>query len=102
MIHPDCECEHCGNEPQSPKPFSRAAEWEVFSVTVLNHVQNYTVPQYGDYPDDQVTGWTVEDCIKNIAKYANRFGKQQRKGQERLDLMKIAHYACLAYNKARE
>jgi hypothetical protein len=71
-----------------------------FAMTVLSHIEHYTVPQYGDFPNDQVTPWTSGDCKKQIAKYVARFGSNQRGCEDEMrDLLKIAHYAALAYNK---
>jgi hypothetical protein len=71
-----------------------------FANTVQKHIDEYTVPQFGDAPDDQVEQWSAEDCVKQIGKYAARFGKNQRGSTEQLrDMLKIAHYANLAYEK---
>lgn len=93
----------------TPVPFkptkastNRGAEWEEFSNTVLAHIENYTTKQYGDAPNDTVQTMTAEDCIKQVKKYAQRFGNNQRPGQDLLDMLKIAHYACLAHSKMKE
>jgi hypothetical protein len=79
---------------------NRGEEWEDFSGVVEMHIENYTVKQYGDSPDDQVEGWTAGECMKAISKYANRFATQRRGRLETLrDLVKIAHFACIAYQK---
>jgi hypothetical protein len=67
--------------------------------TVIPHIEQYTIPQYGDAPDDPVEEWTAQDCVRAIAKYAARFGKNSRDGQDGLDLIKIAHFAQLAFIK---
>jgi len=78
----------------------RGLNWERFSALVLEHVERYTVPQFGDAPNDQVEAWTAEDCIKAVRKYYERFGRGQRGKKEQLrDMLKIAHYASLAYEK---
>jgi hypothetical protein len=79
---------------------NRGSEWLEFSDKVLFHVDKYTVNQYGDAPDDEVEQWTPEDCVRSIAKYIARFGKNQRglEDQKR-DMLKIAHFACFTYNK---
>ncbi len=78
----------------------RGKQWEKFSNLVLAHIEDYTVPQYGDLPDDQVENWTAEQCIESIQRYVNRFHRNARGPSERLrDLKKIAHYACLSYDK---
>ncbi len=79
---------------------NRGEQWDIFADKVLEHIENYTVPQYGDDPDDQVEGWTAEQCIESIQRYINRFHRNARGPEERLrDMKKIAHYACLAYDK---
>lgn len=84
------------------KPTSnRGQEWNKFSGDVLRHIEEYTIPQWGDKPHDQLsTDWTEADCMLAIKKYANRQGKNSRGPQEdQRDLLKIAHYACVAWHK---
>lgn len=81
---------------------NRGAEWEEFSNMVSDHIENYTTKQYGDAPNDNVQDMTAEDCIKQVMKYSKRFGNNQRSGQDLLDMLKIAHYACLAHSKMKE
>lgn len=69
---------------------------------MIKHIDEYTVPQYGDAPNDSIEYWLAIDCVKNIEKYVKRFGKNQRKGQAKLDMLKIIHYAQLAYDKIEE
>lgn len=80
-------------------PETREQEWIEFSESVRKHCVEYTVPQYGDKGKDQVTDWSIEDLITQIKKYCHRYGNNARAGQEHLDFMKIAHYACMAYWK---
>ena len=80
----------------------RTLDWLHFAETVAEHIEHYTVPQYGDAPDDQVEGWTAEHCVNQLHKYASRFGSNKREGQDALDLLKIAHYAQLAYDKLKK
>ena len=80
----------------------RAVEWELFSVEVSDHVENYTVPQYGDKGEDNCTEFTEADFITQIKKYANRMGRNIREGQEQLDLLKIAHYCAMLWTKREE
>lgn len=89
------------NEEGAPeKRSSRALMWDVFAEEVFNHIEGYTVPQYGDFPDDNVATWTPEQCVTQIEKYCKRFGSNARGEQEtNLDLIKIAHYAQLAWAK---
>lgn len=80
----------------------RTKDWNAFAAKVADHIENYTVPQYGDAPNDNVESWSAQDCIAQVQKYAARFGNNQRTGQEELDLMKIAHYAQLALGKLKQ
>ena len=78
----------------------RGRNWMTFALKVANHVENYAVPQFGDQPNDHIEGWSAEDCIKQIEKYVDRFGRNQRGSVEQLrDMLKIAHYAELAHEK---
>lgn len=74
-------------------------KWIMFSGAVEDHIENYVVPQYGDEPDDIAAGYSAEDCIKQVQKYAARFGRNSRSGQQKLDLYKMAHYLQMAANK---
>lgn len=82
------------------KPISkRGKDWLRFSAMVLDHIEQYTVPQYGDRGEDQVTNWSGEECLKAVDKYRARSGKNIRPGQEMLDLLKMAHFIQLAFDK---
>lgn len=83
-------------------PKTREEEWNEFSSYVRKHLVNYTVPQYGDKGFDQVTEWDAKDLIVQISKYCKRFGTNSRPGQQELDLLKVAHYACMCYYKLKE
>lgn len=72
---------------------------EGFSDAVLRHIDTYTVPQYGDYPDDNAADYTILECLWQIRKYATRYGRNQRPGQNAVDMIKIGHYAGLALSK---
>lgn len=76
----------------------RGQNWMQFAVQVQEHIDTYTVPQYGDEGDDLASGYTAEDCVKQANKYLARFGKNSREGQERLDLKKAAHYLQMAHD----
>lgn len=81
-----------------PEPSLRGREWIEFATTMLEHIERYTVPQYGDRGEDLASEYTAEDCIKQVNKYLKRFGKNQRPGQQRLDLLKMAHYIQMAHD----
>lgn len=77
-------------------------DWQDFATKVANHIENYTVPQYGDKGNEEADSYTVEDCLMQINRYKVRNGKNSRPGQDKLDLIKIAHYAQMAYTKLEE
>jgi hypothetical protein len=81
----------------------RGNNWVEFATHVHAHVDLYTVPQFGDFPDDNIEKMSAEDCIKQIRKYVERFGKNQRGHEDQLmDMMKIAHFANFAWEKLRK
>ena len=77
----------------------RGAEWVVFASEVLAHIEEYTVPQYGDAGVDAASDYTAADFVRQIQKYAARHGRNARVGQDRLDALKVAHYAQMLANK---
>lgn len=72
---------------------------EQFHGAMISHIEFYTVGQYKDYPEDEATHYSVADCIFNIRRYSRRYGTSARTGEERLDMLKIAHYAAIAAMK---
>jgi hypothetical protein len=79
---------------------NRLKEWREFSKIMEDHVENYTVAQYGDYPTDELSSWNSQKCIDCIARYTQRHGRNIRgKESDLQDKKKIAHYACVAYMK---
>lgn len=89
-------------EEQFPEPSKRAYDWREFALKVEGHIEDYTVPQYGDKGSDQCTEFTRQDFETQIKKYANRMGKNSRPGQDRLDLLKICHYAQMLHDLIEE
>lgn len=82
-----------------PRVSKRAAAWREFAAVVEKHIEEYTVPQYGDEGEDQVTEFGAMDCLVQLKKYANRYGRNVRTGQEELDFVKMAHYVQLLARK---
>ena len=81
----------------------RLNEWVWFFSLVRRHIQEYVIPQWGDTPDDPVSGWSAEKCMQEVQKYAHRFGRGVRgKEEEERDLLKIAHYTAIIYGKLKE
>lgn len=78
----------------------RLDEWFGFAHAVDDHIQSYTIPQYGDYPNDQLTTTSNECIIHDMKRYLNRFNKGQRGHKEAMrDMLKIAQYAGVLYNR---
>ena len=83
--------------------FSRVKQWENFSDKVIKHIEEYTLPQYGDSDVDQIDGFSVEDCWKNVQRYFNRRNSNARGTiEQKRDLLKIAHYMCFILSKYEE
>ena len=89
-------------ENNEPHVSVRGLEWLTFSDSVMEHVEKYTVPQYGDKGEDNVSEWSAEECFKQVEKYLKRRKTNQRSGQNRLDILKAAHYLCLAEAKLQD
>jgi hypothetical protein len=86
--------------PNNPHMSYRENEWHNFSTIVSGHIANYTIPQYGDGPDDEVGHWDAAQCMDAISKYVKRYQIMRRGRLETLrDLAKIAHFACLTMGK---
>ncbi len=79
---------------------NRALMWELFNYDVADHIATYTVPQYGDAPDDNATSFTEADIKANLSRYVARIGTGARGEEEAIrDLFKIADYACILWSK---
>ena len=77
----------------------RGDDWLEFSRQVKRHIENYTVPQYGDKGMDICTHYTAEECLTQAKKYIERYGRNSREGQQELDFLKMAHFIQMAYEK---
>jgi isochorismate hydrolase len=63
-----------------------------------NHIESYTVPQYGDYPNDQLTDMTQAEIKHDMQRYLNRMGRSSRgKEDAKRDMLKLMHYASEMY-----
>lgn len=77
----------------------RGKQWLDFAQAVSEHIEKYTVPQYGDEGEDIITEQTAEYCIDHAKRYLARFGRSSRPNNELLDLKKAAHYLQMAHDK---
>jgi hypothetical protein len=74
-----------------------------FSEKVLDHIENYVVPQYGDLPDKFLEIMTEDDMIHDVERYIRRMKSNVRGVSEsKRDLLKIAHYMNLIFLKRVE
>ena len=79
---------------------TKTEEWADFAVKVQEHIREYVVPQYGDYPDDMIDDWDVKSIKDQLVRYIARIGVGIRGDEEaKRDALKIAHYACYLYKK---
>lgn len=78
----------------------RTKEFLHVAVKVIDHIESYTVPQYGDYPSDQITTATEDDILHDMSRYIKR-AKTNARGPEEAqrDLLKIIHYSAILYKK---
>lgn len=76
----------------------RASDWKAFSQKVEDHIENYTVPQYGDRGKDIASEYSREHCLAQVKKYLARAGRNSRPEQDNLDLIKMAHYLQMAHD----
>jgi hypothetical protein len=74
----------------------RGDDWKGFAEQVHGHIEDYTVPQYGDKGEDQASEYGSAEHILQAKRYLARYGKNSRPGQEVLDLIKTAHYCQMA------
>lgn len=83
--------------------YKRLHQWALFNSQMNRHIGTYTLEQYGNPEgDEQVDAFTVADCWQNIQRYYNRRNSNTRGNTEKLrDLIKVAHYAQLAYDKLK-
>ena len=78
----------------------RSIQWDVFAELVHQHIEDYTVPQYGDAPNEQVKDFIPRDIRHQLSRYVNRINSNIRGMDEaKRDCLKIAHYACYIYEK---
>lgn len=80
----------------------RGKDWLIFASKVLEHIELYTVSQYGDKGSDLASEYTIEEMLKQAEKYIKRYGRNQREGQQELDFMKAAHYIQMGATKYDE
>ena len=73
-------------------------QWNRFSNITANHIRNYVIPQYGDFPDKTIAKFTPEKIQGKLEAYVDRIGKSSRGIEDaKRDCLKIAHFACYLF-----
>ena len=78
------------------KEIARINHWLSYSIALQEHINNYVVPQYGDYPNDPYTAVSIEELWGHIVRYTARRNSGMRGKEEALrDMLKIGHLASI-------
>ena len=78
-------------------------QWRNFNLRVSYHIEDYVVPQYGDFPDKMIDEWCQDDIKSQMERYVKRIGSGARGKEEAMrDCFKMAHYACYIFNKLKD
>lgn len=73
----------------------KSLEFQVVAGIVLDHIREYVIPQYGDYPGDEWPKYEITDIKMHLRRYVRRIGQSSRgRNDEILDALKICHYAA--------
>lgn len=75
--------------------------WMNFSSEVLHHLENYSVPQYGDLGSDEITKYDIPTCVIQMQRYLARVGQNARPEEEDRGFLKVAVYAMRAWDKLK-
>ena len=77
---------------------NKSIDFMNFTYQIVEHIDNYTVPQYGDGPNDESASYTLDFIRDQIKKYLARYTSGVRGPKEQLrDDLKIAHYAQMGW-----
>lgn len=79
---------------------ARLGMWYMYCDEVGEHITNYAVAQYGDYPNDPYTEQSIDTLWSHLDRYLAR-RKTGKRGAEdlRRDLLKIAHITSVIWSK---
>lgn len=83
----------------------KSFDFSKFAKEVINHIETYVVPQYGDLPDAHIDSMTTEQLKGKLSSYVQRIDKVQiHRGIEgaKQDCLKIAHFAQYVYSKLED
>lgn len=79
---------------------ARLGMWYMYCDEVGEHISEYAIGQYGDFPNDPYTEQTIDTLWSHLDRYLAR-RKTGKRGEEDLkrDLLKIAHITCVIWAK---
>lgn len=81
------------------EPTLRELEWDSFSRIVGNHIRDYAVPKHGDVLEDKASAWTIDQSLRRVWGRSRSLSKAGKGCAAAVEIMKLAHEACIAYNK---
>jgi len=84
---------------------AKSNQWRWFSRLVEQHIEQYVVLQYGDFPDEHIDGMSIEEVKGKMSSYVQRIGKillTRGKKEAARDILKIAHFCCYQLAKMVE
>jgi len=91
------------DEFRNPTRSRKGQRWGIFAQEVLNHIEGYVVPQYGDEGEDFHAESDAARLMEEVGRYYKRFGRSARGlVEQKRDLLKIAHYAQMAHHRLCE
>ena len=79
---------------------ARLGMWYMYCDEVGEHISEYAVGQYGDFPNDPYTEQSIDTLWSHMDRYLAR-RKTGKRGEEDLkrDLLKIAHITSVIWAK---
>jgi hypothetical protein len=84
--------------------WNRSAKWIKFAENMPSHLLHYCDEQYPTTdPDNDLDNWTIEDVKAHMKTYVGRIGSTQRGSEQaKEDMIKLAHFASIIWNKLNE
>jgi len=77
---------------------SKSEQWRQFADIVEDHIGNYAIVQYGDFPDKTIAKYNLEKIKGKLEAYVDRIGRGARGQDEAIrDAIKISHFGCYLY-----
>ena len=81
------------------KQFSKLVQWDQFSAFVRQHIAEYVIPQYGDFPDKTIAKFNPVKIQGKLEAYNDRIGTSSRGLEDMLrDCFKCAHFQCYLFS----